>query len=285
MKDPSKGIPGIADSWVYIPGNHDYKIWDMLATRVVCEDVLRDGYPMGFIPTPLKQYTWYGLESFFAGIFKPFGAHDQVIVKYPNHDVIFGEDIAVFTHGHYLDPSQTWWNDLHREISSTNSPEERTKCIRRIFIETAQYQTAANAVSFTKRTRGLINELVGPEGFINKLHKTFVNLGSWIIKLMFIIDKTIGKNISMNQLINIETYVTSFCGYPKIPRWFIFGHTHHQDVARTPKLGIEVYNVGSFYMDRGMPMTFLKIEFRENKSPSFKLMCINNSGNALQVKP
>ena len=39
----------VANAWVYVPGNHDYKIWDMLSARVVCEDVLGQGKHLGFI--------------------------------------------------------------------------------------------------------------------------------------------------------------------------------------------------------------------------------------------
>lgn len=282
-RDVSKGLADIASRWIYVPGNHDYKIWDMLATKVVCEDVLSEGRPMGSVPTPLRQHRWLGLDSFFAGIFKPFDAHDRVVVTYPNHEAVVGDDLVVFTHGHYLDSSQTWRNDLHAEVSAAKSTEDRAKCIRRIFIETAQYQTAANAVSFTRHTRRVVNELVGPEGLLNKLQKVLMLVGGWILRLLFVADASKRRGISTRQLLNIETYVTFFCTLPKVPKWFIFGHTHRQDVARTPNLGIEVYNVGSFYSDRGMPMTFLELEAPPNAPPWLKLMCVNESGKVAQV--
>ncbi len=165
-RNAAKGLADVAARWVYVPGNHDYKIWDMLATKVVCEDVLRDGRAMGSVPTPLKQYTWHGLESFFAGIFRAYNAHDRVTVTYPNHQLAIGNDLAVLTHGHYLDPSQTWRNDLHARVTKAPSADERAKTIRAIFIETAQYQAAANAVSFTRRTRRFFNGLFGPQSSV-----------------------------------------------------------------------------------------------------------------------
>ncbi len=281
--DSSKSLSDVSGSWIYIPGNHDYKIWDMLSTKIICEDVLLKGERMGSIPTPLKNYTWRGLESFFAGIFREFNVHERVIVKYPNYEINIGDDIAVFTHGHYLDPSQTWWNNLHRELAGANSPEEKAKCNRRIFIETAQYQTAANAVSFTMRTRRFVSDLVGPEGLFHKLNKFIVNFGAWILKLIFVNTASMRNNIDTNKLLNIEAYVTSFCEYPKIPRWFFFGHTHHQEVARTPNLGIEVFNVGSFYPGQGMCMTFLEIETNYNAAPTVRLMGINMSGIPVRI--
>ena len=282
-RDPAAGLADVAGRWVYVPGNHDYKIWDMLATKVVCEDVLHDGKPMGSIPTPLTHYTWLGLDSFFAGIFKSFHAHDRVIVTYPNHEVTIGDDLVLFTHGHYLDPSQTWRNDLHAELSAPGSAEERATRIRNIYIETAQYQTAANAVSFTRRARRFVNELVGPEGLWNKIQRLLLLLGGWVLRAVFLGDAPKRKSISKQLLLNIESYVTSFCALRKVPRWFVFGHTHRQDVARTPNLGIEVYNVGSFYSDRGMPLTFMEVDAPANAPPSFRLMCIDESGHVAVV--
>jgi UDP-2,3-diacylglucosamine pyrophosphatase LpxH len=284
-RDPSKGLADVAGRWVYVPGNHDYKIWDMLATKVVCEDVLRDGRPMGAVATPLRRHTWRGLESFFAGIFKRYGAHDRVVVTYPNHEAVIAGELAVFTHGHYLDRSQTWRNDLHTEIAAATSAEDRARRIRRIFIETAQYQTAANAASFTKSTRRFFHALFGPEGIASTSDKVLVALGAWILRLLFLGEAPRGRRISDELLLNIESYLTHFCELPKMPAWFVFGHTHRQDAARTPNLDIEVYNAGSFYPDRGMPMTFLEIDAPPVAAPSFRLMCVNGSGAVEQVHP
>jgi UDP-2,3-diacylglucosamine pyrophosphatase LpxH len=277
-RDPAKGLADLARRWVYIPGNHDYKIWDMLSTKVACEDVLRDGQRMGAIPTPLRQHTWTGLESFFAGIFRPFDAQDRVIVTYPNHEAVIDGDLVLFTHGHYLDPSQTRWNDLHAEVSAATSAADRRKRVRRIFIETAQYQSVANAVSFTRSTRRVVSDLVGPEGALDKLRKLLMRVGGWILRLLFLGDRRRRRSMSRKQLLSIESYVTHFCARPRSPRWFVFGHTHRQDLGRTPSLGIEVFNAGSFYPDRGMPMTFLEIEAAPGASPRITLMCVDASG-------
>ncbi len=123
---------------------------------------------------------------------------------------------------------------------------------------------------------------LGPEGLVNALDKLLMVLGAWILRLLFVGEAPRGKRISKKQLLNVESYVTHFCPNAKTPRWFIFGHTHRQDAARTPNLPIEVYNAGSFYMDRGMPMTFLEIE-GASAAPSFKLMCIDSSGKVVRV--
>lgn len=280
-----KGLKDLAKKWIYLPGNHDYKIWDMLSTKVVCEDVLATGKQMGSVPTPLLTRKWIGDESFFAGIFRPYDTQNQVIVEYPNHEILFvqEQEKMVLTHGHYLDAKQTRFNDLSEHFHNITTPEETKKTLRRIFIETAQYQTVANAVSFTKNTRGLVNVLVGPDALGNKIKKLFNQIGGRLLTVFFPTESTKGKQLSSEQLLNIEYYLERFCGYEKPPRWFVFGHTHRQDSGKTNRLGVEVYNAGSCCLDRKMPMTFLEIEAGIGGKPDVYLMCVSHEGNVEKV--
>lgn len=276
---PGANAAGAAEplsrKWVYVPGNHDYKVWDMLATRVICEDVLLAGKPMGSIPTPLRSHTWQGEQSFFAGIFREFGATNLVTVSYPNHLVSFGlQGTMVLTHGHYLDSTQTWRNDLATEVLREKLGSE-DKAIRRVIIETAQYQTIANAVSFTRRTRRLINDVVGPDGLMNKLGRLWTRLGAWFLRLVFRPDGRRGKAISAKTLRNIEAYVEYFCPGAARPKWFVFGHTHHQDASRTPNHAISVHNVGSFYPEGDTLLTFLEVEVEDGSEPVIVPMCLD----------
>ncbi|MBI5641178.1 MAG: metallophosphoesterase [Nitrospirae bacterium] len=280
QKEPPQGLKELAKNWYYVPGNHDYKIWDMLATTVVCTDVLSDGKPMGSVPTPLMKYKWIGMESFIAGIFRPYGVQDQVVVEYPNHEILFGkeQEMMVLTHGHYLDPTQTGFNNLSDHFRELASPADIKKAKRRVFIETAQYQTVANAVSFTIFWRSLVNVIVGPDAVGNKLKKLKNKCGDWLLRLIFSGEGIKGKQISSKQLLNIEYYLEKFCGYEKPPRWFVFGHTHHQDEGKTSRLGVDVYNAGSCYLDRGMAITFIEIETDMGENPSIQCMCVDQSG-------
>ena len=275
---PGKGLPDVAKRWIYLPGNHDYKVWDMLATKIVCEDVLAGGKPMGSVPTPLMKYRWTGDESFFSGIFRRYGVNDRVIVEYPNHEIAFGAEQMVLTHGHYLDAKQTRLNDLSDHLRNATTPEEIRKAVRAIFIETAQYQSLANAVSFTRSTRSIVNVLFGPDNWLNKLKKFLNRAGGWLIRLLFPTEGTKGQQITPRHLSNIDFYLERFCGYPSIPRWFIFGHTHRQDGGKTSALGVSVYNAGSCYLDRGMPVTFIDVETDAAGNPNIQLMRITKNG-------
>ena len=284
QKDWTKGLKELTRNWYYVPGNHDYKIWDMLATKVVCTDVLTNGKRMDAVSTPLMSYKWTGTESFFAGIFRPYGVQDQVAVEYPNHEIFFGQEqeMMVLTHGHYLDSTQTRGNNLADHFRDLTSAAEIHKAKRKIFIETAQYQTVANSVSFTMQWRRLVNVIVGPDGVVNKLKKIRNECGDWLLMLFFSSEGMKGKQISIKQLLNVEYYLELFCGYKITPRWFVFGHTHRQDEGITSRLGINVYNAGSCYLDRNMPITFIEIETDASGKPMVRLMCIDQNGHVSQ---
>ncbi|GEJ56535.1 metallophosphoesterase [Anaeromyxobacter diazotrophicus] len=275
-----RGLADLAARWVYVPGNHDYKIWDLLATQVACQEVLARGDRMGSVQTPLLKHAWPGDASFLAGVFASFGVKDRVHVTYPNHEVSFGpHGTMLFTHGHYLDPSQTRGNDLSEQLRGVTDPAELQRTVRRIVIETAQYQTVANAVSFTRGTSRLISVLVGPGGWANKLRKVASTLGGWLTRLFFRREASLrGKAITPHQLENVEWYLERFCGCDPIPRWFVFGHTHRQGRGRTRRHGLEVFNAGSFYPDDGLPVTFLEVEADAAGAPAVALMCVDEAG-------
>lgn len=144
-----------------MPGNHDYKVWDMLSAKVVCDDVIARGGRMGSVPTPLQTYAWQGVQSFFSSVFLRAGVQAAVTVSYPNHEVSLGErGSLLLTHGHYLDASQTRGNDLAANLRGVTDPAKVKEIARRIFIETAEYVWSVGrllAVLPGGRERGLVH--------------------------------------------------------------------------------------------------------------------------------
>ncbi len=284
-QDMGKSLKDLAKRWIYVPGNHDYKIWDMLASKIVCEDVLASGQPMGTVPTPLMKFKWAGDESFFAGIFRHYDVHDRVVVEYPNHEILFGQgaEKMVLTHGHYLDAKQTRLNDLSDHLRNATTSEDIRKAVRAIFIETAQYQSLANAVSFTRSTRTIVNVFFGPDNWFNKIKKILNRVGGWLIRFFFPAEALRGEQISPRHLSNVDYYLERFCGYSTLPRWFIFGHTHRQDGGKTSPRGVQVFNAGSCYLDREMPVTFIEIGTDPTGNPYIRLMHVNKDGKVEKI--
>jgi UDP-2,3-diacylglucosamine pyrophosphatase LpxH len=287
MRDRSgTGLAALAEAWVYTPGNHDYKVWDMLSTHVAFEEVLKSGSSLSSYPSPLQSYRWSGLASFFGGLFQPFGVHDRVAVEYPDHVVEFsiagGREVEkarmVLTHGHYLDKSQTLWSDLNARLGPELEPEALAEAIRDVFIKTAQYQALANAVSYTLSTRQLVSGAVGPGGWGSRLEKFLHWLRGLPLRLLFGAEKRRGEPLSADQLERIETYLTRFRGYGEVPRWFVFGHTHRQAQGQTPNLRVQAYNAGSCYPEGDKMITFAEIEVGATGAPEVRLRWVDGNG-------
>ena len=87
----------IVKNWIYIPGNHDYNIWNLLTTKQACMDVLTTGKKMGSVVTPIKEGIWEGGSAFIAGVFPP-NVRNKVTVQYPDHVIRFYRGKLVITH-------------------------------------------------------------------------------------------------------------------------------------------------------------------------------------------
>lgn len=233
------------DRWVYIPGNHDYAIWNILSTERACVEVLDRGQRMGSVGTPLRSGEWKDGTAFIAGVF-PEDERTKVDVVYPDH-LIGGVGGILVTHGHYLDWKQTWFNRL---TELENADESRSSAIKKIFIETAFYQALAASVSYTPQWRHLIDLLVGPSG-LSEWIDGFLSRGT-----------TRDQSIDEDLLDSIEFYVNDFRGYEVAPKNFIFGHTHVQGSAA--RRSMDIHNAGSFYPGEDCRATYLTIDVSED---------------------
>jgi len=259
--------------WVYVPGNHDYAIWNLQSTKEVCIDMLADGKILK--PGPKMEGRWEGKDAFVSGVF-PSDVREQVSVEYPDHSIPFGKNggSIVVTHGHYLDFKQTFMNHLNALTSS----QKKNSTARSIFIETAQYQALAQAVSYTPGKRNFFDKLFGPENPLSVLqffaHKVFKS-------------PLRGEAISNEMLEAIELYLGCFRQYDPIPEYFIFGHTHSPGKANTVNIGnsrsypssdIEVINAGSFFPEGETAGSFVTVTISEENRPFIEINAINQSG-------
>lgn len=218
---------------VYIPGNHDYIIWNILSTNKVFVDPISQGVVPGQLP--LMEATFP--HPFIAGV-APAGIRDRFIVTYPDYEFDLGGRSVLVTHGHYLDEKQTLLKNLDALIRKENG--NKKEAIRKFFIGTAQYQAVANAVSYLKGSRDLV------ERFYKGISSCFDLIG-----------KLRDKKVDANTLRAIELYLYYF--RDKQPDVFIFGHTHtavhtNTNVLKATRLigkSIEVWNDGSFLSSSG----------------------------------
>jgi UDP-2,3-diacylglucosamine pyrophosphatase LpxH len=218
---------------VYIPGNHDYIIWNILATeRNFVQPISQGQRPASL---PLMQGTFP--DAFISGVAPP-GLRNRFWVVYPDYEFKSSGRKVLVTHGHYLDHQQTLFKDLQELITKEGS---EAKAVRKFFIATAQYQAVANAVSYMKEMRG----------FVDLIHKV---LGK-ILNKIDIIGKLRDQPINKRMVRAIEMYLTYFS--KKQPDVFIFGHTHRaghssahaflrKSQERLLNRNIEIWNDGCF---------------------------------------
>jgi hypothetical protein len=273
--------------WVYLPGNHDYRIWDLLSTKRACMDVLAHGQLLTSIKHPLYADRWVGRESFLAGVF-PEAWRESLLLEYPEHVVATGTGELVITHGHYFDPKQTLKNTLHELIEWEQLDPEQA--VRKLFIETAVYQMMAGCVSFTEWTRRWANRLVGPASWVEEAKHLARRAAAWFghERTDLVVSPLRGKNIDDGQLSAMEFYLKYFAHHAVPPKYVVYGHTHAQDHASTaalpadlrvyPSSAIEVYNAGGFYPADGTTATFLAIDVPDAGPPTFTPLWADESG-------
>lgn len=263
-RQPALGLQYVAARWVYVPGNHDYRIWDMLSTTASFENVLARGRVLLKPKMPLRRGVWRGKRAFLAGIFVKHGeydASDNLRVSYPDHQIRFGDELMLITHGHYLDRKQTRFTQLS-EVLPPKASKASDKTVRRIVIETAQYQALSSAVSFTKGAKRIASGLFGESGVASKFWKIFDAARGWLTGFFFGSMRPNRTNLSATWLRNVDSYIEHFFlarrERPPV-KWFVFGHTHQQAAGMTPR-NAEVYNSGSCYQDGAKAITFVRVD-------------------------
>ena len=256
---------------VYIPGNHDYIIWNILSTDIAFVQPISQGeVPKNL---PLKEETFP--KPFIRGV-APLKVRDRFVVEYPDYLFDLAGRSVLVTHGHYLDEKQTLFKNLEALIEHENGDE--AKAVRNFFKFTAQYQVLANAVSFMKNSRE----------FIDKVHKRLSNFVDWFD----IIGKLRNKPIDGRMLEAIEMYLYYF--RKKKPDVFIFGHTHeaaHTTTAsgkankkRLISKNIDVWNDGCFIGDQnGKAGTFIVTDDKQRSDAQIKLYEVTTKGNVQEV--
>ncbi|MGD9161867.1 MAG: metallophosphoesterase [Desulfobacteraceae bacterium] len=256
---------------VYILGNHDYIIWNILST----DEAFVQPVSKGKVPENLPVKEAFFPKPFISGVAPP-KMRDHFVVEYPDYVFDLAGRTVLVTHGHYLDEKQTLFKKLEALIQQQNGNEARA--IRNFFKYTAQYQVLANAVSFMKDSRE----------FVDKVHKKL----SDFVDLFDIIGKIRNKPIDGKMLEAIEMYLHYF--RKKKPDVFIFGHTHeaaHTTTAaikrgkkRLIKKVIDVWNDGSFIEGKNRAGTFIVVDDKQESEIQIKIHLVTKKGDIQEMR-
>jgi UDP-2,3-diacylglucosamine pyrophosphatase LpxH len=210
----------------YVPGNHDYKIFDYHSIDRHLLSPLKNGKKLSGRVSYFRKFPL----SFLQGLVeKP---QIQMRVVYPHHFLRIRDGRLLLTHGHYFDASQSFYRTIEKAFEVKNKAPNTTVARNDFFRRTSSYQNVVSGLSIQPRLRRIFNSFYQPftsmqERFQHKSRKSF---------------------ITRSMYRNIETYVR-YCCRGKIDG-VVFGHTHkpgHR--AFEDKFVRYVWNSGTFLLE------------------------------------
>ena len=235
---------------VYVPGNHDYPIWDWEARQRNVLTPLSHGQALcgGILSRDVFD------DSFLAGVM-PAGSQVRFSVAFPDVAVRMGAHRLLLTHGHHLDQVQTGGVPL-RKVLKQRCPK---RFLDRLDKASAQYQTFAYALAIRRSTR-------------KQIHRWYFRITSvwdWLHD-SYLRARSLRYNpISSGLLRTIQAYAWYVAADPA-PSAFVFGHTHMPGGERTrPWRGrrwpvFHVFNSGSFVPPRKREASMLVLSVADS---------------------
>lgn len=234
-------------SVVYVPGNHDYKIFDYHSVERYLLTPLRKGRKL---PGKISFFRTFH-NSFLQGVVASPDA--QIRVVYPHYALKIGKSRIILTHGHFFDPSQAFSHEVGKVFSKGSglSTEEICKLRHAYFRRVSLYQNVVSGFSMKKELRQLFSALYEPLTSIQHRlrHRT---------RKTFLTPATVRS---------IESYILFCCRRMKVDA-VIFGHTHRAGSATLPHGPVRhVWNAGTFLREspRSPDGTFITVEHNPKK--------------------
>lgn len=248
---------------VYVPGNHDYMMWEWQARRQNTLTPLGKGQLLG------GEVMSRGVlpDHFLRGVL-PEGCQGRLLVRYPDYTAQVGGHRVVLAHGHHLDKRQTEGIAL-REVADGEDPE---RFRRRLELAVAQYQAFAHLISIRRASRRLVRRVLG-------------KVGAWLA----ILSSFRGHKPSTETLSNIRIYLQYLAEVPDASA-FVFGHTHEpggwnrRGAPGRFESCPPVYNCGSFVPPRRERASMLLLS-PSGDGPTVDLIRFERSGEYAKARP
>ena len=207
----------------YIPGNHDYKIFDYHSIERHLIDPLRSGKKLSGKVSYFRKFT----PSFFQGLVQSPDVLFRVL--YPHHTMKIGPARVLLTHGHYFDPTQSFYQEISKAFRDGVSRDKIPQLRKTFFRRASAYQSIVSGFSIQPRLRSLFNTFYQP-------------VSGWKYSLNHRHRKAF---LTPAMRRNIESYVT-YCCRGKIDG-VIFGHTHRAGKTALQDGAVRhVWNSGTF---------------------------------------
>lgn len=214
---------------IYVPGNHDYRVFDYHSIEKSLLTPLREGKKLSGKMSFYRAFP----RSFLQGIFAKPGTEIKIV--YPHHSMIVNKTRIVLTHGHFFDPTQAFNREIGKLFTKKqNLPAKEIQRIRhKYFRRVSFYQNVVSGLSVRRELRDWFNNIYQPmTGLTSLMHhrsrKTFLTP-------------------AMKR--SIEQYVRYCCRSKKV-EGVIFGHTHRAGKANLTTGKIRcVWNSGTFLQE------------------------------------
>lgn len=213
-------------SVIYVPGNHDYRVFDYHSIEKSLLTPLREGRKLSGKISFYRSFS----GSFLQGLLSERQATIKVV--YPHHSMTVNGSRIVLTHGHFFDPTQAFNHEIGKVFSKTEElhRKEIYKIRHNYFRRVSFYQTVVSGLSVRRELREWFNSIYQPvTELTNRLHhrsrKTFLTP-------------------AMKR--SIEQYVRYCCRSKKVIG-VVFGHTHRPGKAKLNSGKVRyVWNAGTF---------------------------------------
>ena len=225
----------------YVPGNHDYKLFDYHAIEHALIRPLRSGKKLSGRIAFFRKFS----PSFLQGILTGLPAEFNLV--YPHYTLRAGRERIILTHGHYFDPTQAFAHEIAKVFTDPVAKEEIPRLRNQFFRRASFYQNMMSGLSIQPKLRDIFNTIYQPvitfkETLRRHTRKSFLTP-------------------AMKR--SIEFYI-AFCCRGKIAG-LIFGHTHHPGKTEFRDSNVRyVWNAG----------TFLR-ESKESGAGSFITVCLS----------
>ena len=239
-----------AHTVTYVPGNHDYKIFDYHSIDRHLILPLKSGKKLSGRVSFFRKFA----PSFLQGLIDGNSAQFRVI--YPHHTIRASRWRILLTHGHYFDPSQSFYQEITRAFRDAASRPDIPRLRKQFFKRASSYQNTVSGLSIEPKFRSIFNSIYQPvTSFKQSLqHRKRKGL------------------ITPAMRRNIEAYL-AFCCRGKV-QGVIFGHTHNPGKAAFHDGPLQfAWNAG----------TFLR-ESPQSPTGSFLTVCLNGRSLEESVK-
>lgn len=232
---------------IYIPGNHDYRIFDYHSVERYLMGPLRQGKKLSGKIAFFRKFQ----GGFLQGIIDVPDVNLQI--HYPHYSMKVNKSRLILTHGHQFDPTQAFSHEVGKIFRKKEnlSKEEIRKIREQYFRRVSLYQNVVSGLSMKRELRKWFSSLYEPltafkQTWEHRSRKTFLTP-------------------AMRR--SIEAYVRYFCRAKKVDG-LIFGHTHKPGKASLTTGPVRyIWNAGTFLKESASSPLGSFITIEHSKKP------------------